>query len=373
MSPPLAELQKILSESPTGPARANVAKRLAESFTGSEFKTTEKKVAIEIFRLLVQDTEVMVRKMLSEQLAHCLDAPHDVMLKLAKDVTQVSLPVLEHSYVLTEDDLIAITQTSEDLSVMCAIAKRESISRELSHALIDKSRDKVTETLLANKSASIDEQSLQQVFSKCSNNHSIMSLMVQRGGLPVTLAEKVFSVVSDEMKKVLTQQYKLSVQVAEDSTSAVREIATLGLVDPQMKMMDIAKLVDQLYQQGKLTLSIIIRSLCNGDTRFFCHALAKLADVPYNNAQLLMLDQGETGFKSLYKTSCLPMELFSATSYLLRAVLEETGFGRYQCSDIRQRLSGRLLQDDTIKKIRYMDYLYTLIQNSYREPLIAAS
>jgi hypothetical protein len=61
------------------------------------------------------------------------------------------------------------------------------------------------------------------------------------------------------------------------------------------------------------------------------------------------------------------MELYNATKYLLRAVLEETGFGRYQCTDIKQRLSGRLLQDDVVKKIPYMDYLFTLIQNNDRE------
>lgn len=313
----------------------------------------------------------MVRKMLSDHLAHCMDAPHDVILKLAQDVTQVSLKVLEHSYVLTEDDLIAITQSSEDVTVMSTIARRETVSRELSEALIEKSNHIVIETLLSNKSASIDENSLDKIYRNCSNSHSVMELMVRRGGMPVTLAEKIFSVVSDEMKKVLTQQYKLSMQVAEDSTNAVREAATLGLVDPQMQMMDIAKLVDRLYQQGKLTLSIIIRSLCNGDTRFFGHALAKLADVPYNNAQLLILDQGDTGFKQLYKTSCLPMELFAATGYLLRTVLEETGFGRYQCSDIKQRLTGRLVQDDAVRKVKYMDYLFTLIQNNMREPVTA--
>lgn len=367
MSPPIAELQKILTDSPTGKVRANVAQRLAAGFTAGEFKVAERQVAIEIFRLLVNDVEVTVRKMLGEHLAKSLDAPHDVIMKLANDVQEVSLPVLEHSYVLTEDELIAITQSTGDVTIMSTIARRETVSRELSQALIEKSNTMVIETLLANKSASIDDSSLSRIYSTCGNSESIMDMMVKRGGLPVTLAEKIFSVVSDEMKKTLTQQYKLSLQVAEDSTNAVREAATLGLVDPQLHSMEISKLVEQLYQQGKLTLSIIIRSLCRGDTRFFGHALARLADVPYNNAQLLMLDQGDTGFKSLYKTSCLPMELYNATRYLLRAVMEETGFGRYECSDIKQRLSGRLLQDDAVKKIAYMDYLFNLIQNNNRD------
>jgi hypothetical protein len=92
--------------------------------------------------------------------------------------------------------------------------------------------------------------------------------------------------------------------------------------------------------------------------------MAKLADVPVVNTRLLILDQGGTGFESLYKTSCLPMELFPATHYLLKITLEETNFGRYQRNDFKQRLANRLMQDKRAQKIEYMDYLVTLIRNN---------
>jgi hypothetical protein len=104
--------------------------------------------------------------------------------------------------------------------------------------------------------------------------------------------------------------------------------------------------------------------------RFFEHAMAKLADVPVPNAQILVLDEGD-GFASLYKTSCLPMELYSATHHLLRIALEETSYGRYQRNDFRQRLANRLMQDETSRKIDYMDYILTLIQNNARDTAVA--
>lgn len=370
MSPSLSELQQALLDSPTGEARAKVAKSLAESFATGEFNANEKDLAGEIFRLLVNDAEVLVRKMLSEQLASCMDAPHDVILKLAKDIAQVSLPVLEHSFVLTEDELVAITRSTDDTAVTCAIARRETVSRELSQALIDKSNKKVTETLLFNKGANIDERSLNAIYAANGSDGSIMEIMVKRGGLPVSIAEKIYAVVSDEYKRVLTSQYKLSMQIADESSRAVREIATLGLIDPSMKMMDIAQLVEHLHKQGKLTPSIIIRSLCGGDIRFFAHSMAILADTQYNNAQLLLLDQSDRGFKSLFKASCLPMELFGAMHHMLKAVLEETSFGRYQYSDIKQRLVSRLVRDKNVNDIPYMEYLYTLISN--RESAMAS-
>ncbi len=362
----LSDLHKLVAE-PSHEARIEVAQKVASGFSEGGFSASEKKIAVEIFRLLLNDAEVKVRKMLSTHLAHSMDAPHDVILKLAKDVTEVAVQVLENSYVLTEDDLIAITQSTQDVTVMSTIARRETVSHELSEALLQKSNVTVIETLLSNKSASIDEKELGHIYTSCADNASILELMVKRGGLPVTLAEKLFVAVSDEMKKVLTQQYKLSLQIADNTTKDVRELATLGLVDTDMQTMDIAKLVNQLYQTGRLTLSIIIRSLCLGDMRFFEHAMAKLSDISIINTQLLILDQSNNGFESLYKTSCLPMELFAATKYLLKVVLEETSYGRYQRNDFRQRLANRLLQDDAARKIEYMDYLLTLIQNIARD------
>jgi len=359
-----------LKQGSTGTARAEIAEKVASEFAGGQFSESEKRVAIEIFRLLVSDAEVQVRKMLSSHLAESMDAPHDVVLQLAKDIAEVATPMLQKSYVLSEDDLIAITQSTQDVVVMSAIARRDMVSRELSETLLEKSNLAVIGILLQNKSATIDEKALSGIYNSCSDNESIMELMVRRGGLPVALAEKIFVAVSDEMKNLLTHQYKLSVQMADDTIKDAREFATLGLIDSEVRTMDIAKLVTQLYQQGRLTLSIIIRSLCLGDMRFFEHAMARLADIPVTNAQILVLDTNE-GFASLYKTSCLPMELFSATRCLLKIVLEETNYGRFQRTDFKQRLAGRIAQDQSISKIEYMDYLLTLIQKNARDPAAA--
>jgi uncharacterized protein (DUF2336 family) len=369
MSLDSSDLQK-LKEGSSGPVRAEIAQKVATEFAAGQFSEGEKRIAAEIFRLLVNDAEIQVRKILSEHLSVSMDAPHDVILGLARDVAEVALPVLESSYVLSEDDLIAITQSTQDVVIMSAIARRDMVSRELSETLLNKSNIAVVEILLRNKSATIDEKALSGIYASCGEHESILELMVRRGGLPVTLAEKIFVAVSDEMKHVLTGQYKLSVQMADDTIKDARELATLGLLETEIQTMDIAKLINQLYQQGRLTLSIIIRSLCLGDMRFFEHAMARLADVPVMNAQILVLDDAE-GFASLYKTSCLPMELYSATRYLLKIALEETSYGRFQRTDFKQRLANRLAQDENAGKIEYMDYLLTLIQKNARDPATA--
>src|SRR5581483_9850867 len=93
------DLQQLARE-PSGKARAVVAEKIASGFTAGEFSAAEKQIAVEIFRLLLSDAEVQVRKMLSTHLAASMEVPRDVALSLAKDNAEVAVPMLQYSYVL---------------------------------------------------------------------------------------------------------------------------------------------------------------------------------------------------------------------------------------------------------------------------------
>lgn len=358
----LSDLQKLTSD-PSVDVRVDVTEKIAFGFKSGDFAANERRIAVEIFRILVGDIEKRVRIALSAQLADSMDAPHDVILKLANDINEVALPVLRNSFVLTESDLIDITGRSNNTEIMSAIARRDIVSRELSAALLKKSDITVVENLLRNKNSSIDEKGFNNIFDVYTGKPSILELMAKRGNIPVTLAEKLFVVVSDEVKKILTKQYNISFQVANDSAQYVRELATLGLVDDAMHKMGMEELVGHLHKNGRLTLSLVIRSLCYGNIRFFEHAMAKLADIPHLNARIIILDR-ENGFEKLYAKTGLPMEMFSAIRYLLNIVMEETALGRYQRNDFRQRLASRISKESAASKIEYMDYIITLIQNN---------
>ena len=357
-----SELQKLIKE-PSGEARAEVADKIAAGFVSGEFSTNERNIAVEIFRLLANDAETKVRRILGNKLASSMGIPHDVILKLAQDINEVALPVLEKSFVLTEVDLIGIATNSEDVLVMSAIAKRDTVSQELSQALIDKSNTAVAEVLLKNKNANISEKGLNDIFQFCGDYVEVLEVMAHRNSLPFYIVEKLFVAVSEEVKTILTKQYNISLQVADESANYARELATLGLIDQSMGNMDLESLVDHLNKNGRLSFSIVMRSLCLGNLRFFEHALSKLSNVPLINAKILVLDQG-FGFESLYNKSGLPEELLPAVSYLLRIALEETKAGLYQCSDFRKRLLEKLVKDKEASQIKYMDYIVTIIQNN---------
>ncbi|MEI6730889.1 MAG: DUF2336 domain-containing protein, partial [Pseudomonadota bacterium] len=196
----ISDLQKIIQE-PSATARAEVAEKLSLAFAEGEFIDTEKRIAVEIFRILVKDVEIQVRKILSNNLAESIEAPHDVILKLAGDLSEISLPVLERSFVLTESDLIDITKSSKNVEVMSAIARREIISPELSVELVKKENPQVIKTLLRNSNANIDELGFGHVYNLFGNDADIVDLMGKRKNLPAKFVEKIFVIVSDEVKR----------------------------------------------------------------------------------------------------------------------------------------------------------------------------
>ena len=120
-----------LAEDKSPNARIEVANKLAKQYRNKDFPPEQLKLAEQIFRLLLRDVEVHVRKAISDNLKDLKDVPRDVILQLTKDVKEVSIPVLEVSEVLTDTDLISIIQTTNEVASQIAISKRKNVSSKV--------------------------------------------------------------------------------------------------------------------------------------------------------------------------------------------------------------------------------------------------
>jgi uncharacterized protein (DUF2336 family) len=357
------DIQALIKE-PSVAMRGRIADKITTGYNSGLFTDAENNLAVEIFRLLLRDTELRVRKVLADQLKDNLNVPHDVVFALANDVTEVAVPILQHSFVLTEEDLIAIVQATRDVPKLQAIAQRESVSKSLTHALIETHVPEVVKTIVGNKSASLAETSLEMLLEDFARDNNVLEELVYRGGLSPAFAERLFSAVSDQMKKSLTRRYRLNLHVVEEATEAARETATLQFLSPWMSQQDIQKLVDSMYKAKRLTHSVVIRSLCIGDLRFFETALAKLVGIPVSNARLLVLDPGPLGFKALYDSAQMPHAFYPAIKVMLRLALDETDYGTYRATDFGQRMVERITDGGYDKAVEHMDTLLALIGRS---------
>jgi uncharacterized protein (DUF2336 family) len=360
------DIQALIRE-PSPAARARVAEKICLGFNSGQFSVSEIHLATEIFRLLVRDTEMKVRRVLSDLLKENIHVPHDVIWVLANDKAEVAAPVLQYSFVLTEEDLASIVGATRESVKLRAIAKRASVSQPLARALVGKADRTVAKTLATNRGAHLDEAVLEELLTLHGSERPLLEELVYRGGLPYPLAERLFYKVSGALKKQLTKKYRVSAAQAEDATETARETALLQFLSPWMSQQDIAQLVTSMDKSKRLTDGVVIRSLCIGDLRFFEAAIARRASIPLSNTRILVTDPGPLGFKALYESAKMPEEYYDCVRTLLKLAQDETQYGTVQSVDYCYRMIERITTAGYDKTIAHMDTLMTLISSGMRQ------
>ncbi len=115
-----------LLDAPSWAVRAKAIERIAMRYTGKRLSEDERQAVEDAFRVVLYDGEVLVRRVLSESLKDCTELPRDILMGLALDIADVARPILEHSPLLQEEDLLTIVRDrSPDHS--SALAQRERL------------------------------------------------------------------------------------------------------------------------------------------------------------------------------------------------------------------------------------------------------
>lgn len=358
---------ELLVREPSAAMRSRIAQKIAVGYVSGSFNETELGLANEIFRLLLKDTEIRVRKLLAEELKHSMQVPHDIIWKLAHDHADVAVPVLQHSFVLTEEDLVAIIDATREHPKLCAIAARDSLSKEVGQKLIESGDVRVVRAVVSNRNALLNDTAIEQILASFGRESSILEELASRGGLKPEFAERLFHLVSDALKKHLTKKYRLGRHVLDDVVTNAKETAVLQFIAPWMSQTDISQLVDQMHRNKRLSDSVIVRSLCIGDLRFFEAAIAKRVGIPAANARILMMDPGALGFRSLYASAHLPASFYEALTIMVKFALKETEYGRYRDANFARRMSEHIHAHGFHKTVANMDVMLTMIGRAFDE------
>jgi len=285
-------------------ARAETAGKVAKEFAGSALSDRERLLAHDILKLMVRDAEVRVREALTQNLADSPSMPIDIAMALAHDVDSVALPVIEVSEILTDQDLIELIR-SQGPSKQSAIARRHVVSEAVSDALVDTGNEKVVQTLMSNEGALIADATMGKGVDNFAHSDGVKAALIGRPTLPITIAERLVTLVSDRLKDQIARRHAISAESAIDLVLAARERAVLNL-STESDETDLDRMVGQMHKHGRLTPSIVLRALCLGDLTFFEVAVARLADLALVNARKLIYDEGPRGLGAIYQRAKLP-------------------------------------------------------------------
>lgn len=319
MTTPLSQQDvELLLKNPTEDSRVSLASKLAATLEQPSLSADERQLADEILRLMAHDAAIRVREALAANLRTSPFLPRDVALALAQDVDAVAVPVLESSEVLTDEDLLRIVREAGEAK-QTAMARRPVVGPDLADALVDVGSEKVASTLVGNVGAQLRTDTLGTLAERYADSEGVMSALVSRQALPVTIAERLVARMSDQLRSYFASRGDLNEQVASELLLRTQERATASLSD-RLDVDTVEKLVAQLADNQRLTPSLILRALAMGDLLFFEAATARLAGIPLRNARILIHDGGELGLKSLYEKAGLPGPLFSPFRVAVRVV-----------------------------------------------------
>lgn len=248
--------------------------------------------AIQTIEILAQDEIAQVRAILAEELKSSPHVPHDVVMRLARDVEViVAAPVLQYSPLLSDDDLREIVATAKTSGALSAIASRTGLSSSVSDAVVATRDVNAVASLLANGSAQIREETLDLILDEAPGVEAWHEPLVKRPSLPPSAARRIAGFVASSLIDMLVARNDLGREVQEELKTAVKR--RLEKKDepadakdeedkaaaPKKEKVPAAKRVAALIKAGKLDDEAVQEAAGRGDKPFVIEALAQSARV----------------------------------------------------------------------------------------------
>ncbi|MBI3438794.1 MAG: DUF2336 domain-containing protein [Proteobacteria bacterium] len=308
---------RTLIKGPTEGERAHAAHKICRCIDEVELTEDERTHAATIMAIMAQDAAVLVRRALAVALKNSTKLPRDIANALARDVESIALPVILNSPILTDSDLVEIVRASPPAKQI-AVASRETLSITVTGAIAEYGVSAAVERALANDNALFDERGLETSLDRFAGVSGVTAAMVHRNELPVSVTEKLVTMVTGEVFDHLVNNHELPPQVAIDLAIGARERATLDIVEQAARQKDLGRFVQQLNLNGRLSPSLMMRGLCLGHIEFVEYAMAELAGISHQRMWLLMNDSGPLGLKAAFDRAGLPPRLFQS----FRAAIE---------------------------------------------------
>lgn len=326
-----AEDIRLAVRHPDETIRALATQRICREMRDNALSKGEREFSRSLLKYIAKDSAALVRRALAITLKNSPKLPREIAVKLAQDIDTIAVPVLTHSPVFSDQDLIEILKSKAAAKVL-AVAKRVSVSDHVARAIIRFGDSYAVAEVAANDGALISEDTASEMLEIYNNDDLIGQDVVAKGliarrDLPPRVVEKMITLVSEDLAVQLVKHHAVSADMAVDLASRTRERAVLDFVDQSWVSKDLTALVQAINTQGRLNASLVIRAAGCGQMRFVEQALAELSGVSLRKTILMIHDGGPFSLKVLCKRARLnenATHIISAACVIFRD-LENSG------------------------------------------------
>ena len=235
-------------------------------------------IATDILRRLIRETEVEVRRRMSERLAKDPAAPRELVVALANDEFMVARPVLSMSAALRDEDLIEILRHKTKQHQL-AIAARAQLGETVSATVAEIGSTDVVAELLKNPTAHIAEATYAYIAQRSRTDTDLQAPLLHREDLPGEIAARMYGWVAAELKTFIETKYRVAPQLLDAPLlDSLQEVAAEHR--PEIAWDDAAlQLADAIKAERINDPAVLVRLLKNGHVPLFEALLARYLDI----------------------------------------------------------------------------------------------
>lgn len=237
----------------TAPAteRAEATRSLARAWIFSDLTDDDRAAAEGALLMLLDDASPLVRQAMAEVFSRSPVAPAAIVQALSLDQPSVALPVLEHSTLLIDADLVDIVATGNS-ELQCAIARRQGLPASVCAAIAEVGSAAAALELIENPAAELADFSWDRIVERHGHLAAIRESMLVLDDLPAATRLALVAKLSDTLTRFVVGRNWLSPERAERVASEAMARSTVNIAS-RSRGDEMADLVHHLRAVGQLT------------------------------------------------------------------------------------------------------------------------
>ncbi len=259
---------------------------------GAGLNQRERELMRDILRRLTRDVEMAIRVALAQRLSEDTTAPHDLILLLVDDALEVARPLILHSPLLTESDVLKLIAEA-GIGHQEAVAGRPNIGEPVTAALAESGHESVLLALVRNVTARISETTYAVLVEKSRAITGLAEPLVRRPDLPPQLATNMCEWVSDALKTYIHANYSMAPRTVDTALADANHVVKSEPAGPHDPPPDSAqKLIGKLAASGQLKAGFLMRVLSQGQADLFDLAFSHLLDIELEKFRAFFYQHG---------------------------------------------------------------------------------
>ncbi len=315
-TPPQADL--ILAKDADYGVRCALAHKLVGDGLPDDERRRLWRMTFTLLETLATDQVMRVRRILAHAFQFDRAAPHPLVSGLARDrEEEVAKPILAHSPVLSDAELIDIVDGGAPDWAQQAIAGRSDVSPDLADAITRHDDADAVQVLIENRGAAIGNSTMERIVARAPEVEQWHAPLAGRPKLPAVAVRGLVRFVAGPLLGVLRKTQTLDPETAKALDA---EIAERG-ADPRPRKLSGKEAksggrggaegpearAERLMRAGQLNDEVIALALASGEREFVTAALALRAGIEPGIGRRIVLSKSAKALTALAWKGRFPM------------------------------------------------------------------